>query len=326
MLGKGADAPLPDRTTPMPLRLLKVAVLLAILVLTPPLADHPFITTVFISALMFGLLGAIYDLMLGYAGLTNFGYAGFIAAGAYGSALASFHYGISPWAGLLIGGICGGLLGFLTGIVTLRLRGLYLALTTWFVAEALRFTISNTPDYTRGVLGLAVEPFPNAFGIGFSRGQLLNYYFLLIVLGAIIMIAMHLLVRSRVGLAFKAVREDQLATESLGLNATRYKLINLTVACFLTGVVGSYYAHYLGILSPTPEEFGVPRTVEILTIAYVGGRGTLWGSLFAAFLLIGFQEYFRELEAWRLVMFGALLILVMLFAPKGLAGLKRYVW
>jgi branched-chain amino acid transport system permease protein len=91
-------------------------------------------------------------------------------------------------------------------------------------------------------------------------------------------------------------------------------------------VVGSFYAHYLGILSPTPEEFGVPRTVEILTVAYVGGRGTLWGSLFAGFLLIGFQEYFRELEAWRLVMFGMLLIGVMIFAPKGLAGLKKYVW
>jgi branched-chain amino acid transport system permease protein len=146
------------------------------------------------------------------------------------------------------------------------------------------------------------------------------------VLGAVILIAMHLLVRSKIGLAFKAIREDQLATESLGLNTTRYKLINFTVACFFTGVIGSFYAHYLGILSPTPEEFGVPRTVEILTIAYVGGRGTLWGSLFAAFLLIGFQEYFRELEAWRLVMFGALLIIVMIFAPKGLAGLKKYVW
>ena len=98
------------------------------------------------------------------------------------------------------------------------------------------------------------------------------------------------------------------------------------MACFLTGVLGSFYAHYLGILSPTPEEFGVPRTVEILTVCYVGGRGTLWGSLFAAFLLIGFQEYFRELEAWRLVMYGALLILIMLFAPKGLGGLKKYVW
>jgi branched-chain amino acid transport system permease protein len=309
-----------------PARALKVAALVGLLILVPPLADHPYVTTIFISALMFGIWGAIYDLMIGYAGLTNFGYAGFIAAGAYGSALASFHYGISPWFGLLIGGLCGALLGLFTGLITLRLRGLYLGLTTWFVAESLRFTISNTPDYTRGMLGLAVAPFPDILGIDFSRGQLLSHYYLLMVLGAVILLLMHLLVRSKIGLAFRAIREDQLATESLGLNTTRYKLINFTVACFFTGVIGSFYAHYLGILSPTPEEFGVPRTVEILTIAYVGGRGTLWGSLFAAFLLIGFQEYFRELEAWRLVMFGALLIIVMIFAPKGLAGLKKYVW
>jgi branched-chain amino acid transport system permease protein len=309
-----------------PARVLKVAVLLGLLILVPPFLDSPYLTTVFISALMFGLFGAIYDLMIGYAGLTNFGYAGFIAAGAYGSALASFHYGISPWLGLLIGGTCGALMGLFTGLITLRLRGLYLGLTTWFVAEAVRFTIANTPEYTRGVLGLAVDPFPSVLGIDFGRAKLLNYYYLLIVLGALIMLAMHFLVRSKVGLAFRAIREDQLATESLGLNATKYKLINFTVACFLTGVLGSFYAHYLGILSPTPEEFGVPRTVEILTVCYVGGRGTLWGSLFAGFLLVGFQEYFRELEAWRLVMYGALLIAVMLFAPKGLAGLKKYVW
>ena len=309
-----------------PARILKVAVLLGLLVLVPALVDRPYLTTVFIAALMFGLFGAIYDLMIGYAGLTNFGYAGFIAAGAYGSALASFHYGVSPWFGLLIGGVCGAFMGFLTGVITLRLRGLYLGLTTWFVAEALRFTIANTPDYTRGVLGLAVDPFPDLIGIDFSRGNLLTHYYLLVVLGALIMAAMWLLVRSRIGLAFRAIREDQLATESLGLNATKYKLINLTVACFLTGVLGSFYAHYLGILSPTPEEFGVPRTVEILTVCYVGGRGTLWGSLFAGFLLVGFQEYFRELEAWRLVMYGALLIAVMLFVPKGIAGLKKYVW
>lgn len=309
-----------------PLRLLKLAVPLVLLVAIPPFADNAFVTTVFISALMFGILGAIYDLMLGYAGLINFGFAGFIAAGAYGSALASFHYDVSPWFGLLIGGVCGGLMGFFTGVITLRLRGLYLGLTTWFIAEALRFTISNTPGYTRGMLGLAVDPFPDLFGIDFSRGNLLSYYYLLMVLAALIFIAMYLLVHSKMGLAFKAIREDQLAAESLGLNTTKYKILNFTIACFLTGVVGSFYAHYLGILAPTPEEFGVPRTVEILTVAYVGGRGTLWGSLFAGFLLIGFQEYFRELEAWRLVMFGALLIGVMIFAPKGLAGLKKYVW
>lgn len=308
------------------LRVIKLAVLTGLLLFVPPLADSPFITTVFISALMFGIFGAIFDLMLGYAGLINFGYAGFIAVGAYGSALASFHYGISPWAGLFIGGAVAAALGFITGVITLRLKGLYLALMTFFVGEAVRFSISNTPEYTRGVLGLSVDPFPSILGVDFGRDNLLAYYYLLIVLGTIILMAMWLLVRSKIGLAFQAIREDQLATESLGLNATRYKLLNFTVASFFTGIMGAYYAHYIGILSPTPEEFGLPRTVEILTITYVGGRGTLWGSLFAGLLLIGFQEYFRGLGAWRLVLFGALLIVVMLFARKGLSGLKKYVW
>jgi len=308
------------------LRVLKVAALLALLVAVPPLADNPFITTVFISALMFGLLGAIYDLMLGYAGLINFGYAGFMAAGAYGSALAWFHYGVNPWFGLLIGGAITAVLGFLTGVISLRIKGLYLALMTFFVGEALRFSISNTPDYTRGMLGLTVAPFPDMLGISFSRSNLLAYYFTLLLLGAVIMMAMWTLVRSKIGLAFKALREDELATESLGLNATHYKLLNFTIASFLTGVIGGFYAHYLGILSPSPEEFGVPRTVEVLTITYVGGRGSLWGSLFAGFLLIGFQEYFRGLGPIRLLLFGILLIIVMLFARRGIAGLKKYVW
>ena len=308
------------------LRATKVALPVAALVLVPLLADSPFVTRVFVSALMFGILGAIYDLMLGYAGLINFGFGGFLAVGAYASALASVHYGISPWLGLGIGGLATAFVGLFTGVITLRLKGLYLALMTFFVGEAIRSTIANTPETTRGVLGLAVEPFPDLLGIGFGRDDPLAYYYLLLVLGALIMLAMVLLVRSRYGLAFKAIREDQLAAESLAIDATRYKLVNFTVASFLTGVVGAFYGHYLGILTPTPEEFGVPRTVEVLIVTYVGGRGTLWGSLFAGFLLIGFQEYFRSLGAWRLVLFGLLLIGVMLFARKGLSGLKKYVW
>jgi branched-chain amino acid transport system permease protein len=176
------------------------------------------------------------------------------------------------------------------------------------------------------MLGLSVAPLPDLFAISFSRANLLNYYYLLLVMGAIIMALMTLLVRSKFGLAFKAIREDQLATESLGISTTKYKLYNFTIASFLTGILAGFYAHYVGVLSPTPIEFGVPRTVEILTITYVGGRGTLWGALFGGFLLVGFQEYFRELGPWRLVMFGALLIFVMLYARRGLAGLKKYVW
>ncbi|HZT18208.1 MAG TPA: branched-chain amino acid ABC transporter permease [Dongiaceae bacterium] len=310
-----------------PLRAGKLGLLVFLLVALPGLIGVPYVTSVFISALMFGLFGAIYDLMIGYAGLSNFGFAGFLAIGAYTSALGAVHYGISPWLGLLLGGLLSAAAGLFTGVITLRLRGLYLGLITWFVGEAIRFSISNTPGYTRGVLGLSVPPFPDVLGIDFSRGgNGLSYYYLLLLLGAVIMAAMQLLVRSRIGLAFKAIKEDQLATESLGLNATLYKLINFVAAMFFAGVMGAFYAHYLGILTPTPEEFGVPRTVEILTLAYVGGRGTLWGALFAAFLLIGFEEYFRSLGAYRLVIFGVLLIVVMIFARKGLAGLKRFLW
>lgn len=314
----------PRRITPW--RVFLIALLLGFLILTPWVSDSRFITTVFISAVMFGLFAAIYDLMIGYGGLINFGYGGFIAAGAYTSALSGMYFGVSPWIGMFLGGFVCAILGFLTGIVSLRLKGLYLALMTFFVGEAIRFTISNMPEYTRGMLGLSVRPFPDLFGISFARGNLLHYYYLLLVIAAVIMLFMHFLVRSKFGLAFKAMREDQLATESLGISVTRYKLYCFTIASFLTGIVAGFYAHYIGILTPSPEEFGVPRTVEILTITYVGGRGTLWGSLFGGFLLIGFQEYFRALGAWRLVMFGALLIFVMLYARRGLAGLRKYIW
>lgn len=307
-------------------RAVKLLVVLGLLVFVPYLSGSGFVTTVFISALLFGLFAAVYDLMLGHAGLINFGYGGFIAAGAYTSALAWFHLGVSPWFGLVLGGLVCAVLGFLTGVISLRLKGLYLALLTFFVGEAIRFTIANTPDITRGMLGLSVAPFPDLLGIDFSRGNHLNYYYLLLVIGAAIMIFMTWLVRSKCGLAFKALREDELATESLGISTTRYKLLNVTVASFLCGILAGFYAHYLGILSPTPQEFGVPRTVEILTITYVGGRGSLWGSIFGGFLLIGFQEYFRGLGAWRLVLFGSLLIFVMLYARRGLAGLKKYLW
>jgi branched-chain amino acid transport system permease protein len=299
-----------------------------ILILTlPPLIGVPYLTAVFISALMFGVLGAIYDLMLGFCGLNNFGFAGFLAVGAYASALAAHHYDVSPWWGLLLGGAATALAGGLTGLLTLRLRGIYFGLMTWFIAEAIRLTIANTPAYTRGALGLSVPPFSNILGIDFGRGGTgLSYYYLLVVLGAAIMLAMAALLRSSVGLAFKALREDALATETLGLSTLKYKLINLGVASFFIGVIGAFYACYIGVLTPTPEEFGVPRTVEIMTITYIGGRGSLWGSLVAGFVLVGIEESFRDLGPWRPLIFGVLLVVIILYASRGLAGLLKPLW
>ena len=106
----------------------------------------------------------------------------------------------------------------------------------------------------------------------------------------------------------------------LGFDVKRVKLLNFAVASFCFGVVGAFYGNYIGILVPSTQEFGIPRTIEVLAIAYVGGRGTLWGSLLGAFTLVGIQEIFRMADEWRLVIYGSFLVFVLLVFPRGLAG------
>lgn len=293
---------------------------LAVLVLVPPIADSSYLTAVFVSVLLFFILGAIFDFMLGYVNLFNFGMGGFMALGAYTSALLHTHFGLTPWLGLLAGGVATLCLGLVAGAITLRLRGIYVGLTTLFLAEFVLFALSNMRDYTRGAAGLQVETFPDLFGLSFQRSEPYALYYLLLAIVGLIYLCLHLLVTSRVGLVFKAIRDDQLGASVLGFNVVRYKLLNFAVASFFIGVIGAFYGNYIGILVPTPQEFGISRTTEILTIAYVGGRGTLWGSLLGAFTLIGLQEVSRSVQEWRLVLYGAFLILVLMVFPRGLAG------
>lgn len=293
---------------------------LMVLIFVPPLASSNYVTAVFISILLFFILGALFDFMLGYLNIFNFGIGGFLALGGYTSALLTTHHGISPWFGLLIGGLATLVLGLFAGVITLRLRGIYVGLTTLFLAEFVLFALSNLRDYTRGAAGLQIATFPDLFGFSFYRGAPLNLYYLLLIISAVIFLVLHLLVRSRIGIVFKAIRDDQLGASVLGFNVVRYKLLNFAVASFFIGVIGAFYGNYIGILVPTTQEFGIARTVEILTIAYVGGRGTLWGSLLGAFTLIGIQEMSRAIQEWRLVLYGVFLILVLIVFPRGLAG------
>jgi len=296
------------------------AVVVLVLIFLPLAVGGRYFPTICISILLFFILGALFDFMLGFLRIVNFGIAGFLCAGAYASALSVTLLHVSPWIGLLLGGIASMLLGLVTGALTLRLRGIYVGLTTLFVMETLRFTVSNAREITRGASGLAVPPFTPLFDIGFARNQPLNLYYLLLVLVIVIYLCLHLTIRSRIGLVFKAIRDDELGTTVLGLSVVRYKLLNFVIASFFIGVIGSFYAHYIGILVPTAQEFGIQRTVEILTIAYIGGRGTLWGSLLGAAVLVGIQEVFRDLDEWRLVIYGVVLIVIITVFPGGLAG------
>ena len=171
-----------------------------------------------------------------------------------------------------------------------------------------------------------VPPIPNIAIGNFTIDWIANrlpYYYLILGLCTIILIIMYLIVRSKIGLAWRAIREDEVAAEMLGINTINYKLLNLTLSCFFAGILGSFYAHYIGILVPT--DFTSALTLEILTFTYVGGRATLFWPILGAGVLIFISEIFRPLLILRLVIYGVLLILTMIAFPKGFSGLKDQI-
>ncbi len=293
--------------------LLIIAFLIALI---PPLLGNEYLTTVFISILLWAAISASFDLTAGFIRVTNFGYAGFFAVGAYTSGLLALHFGISPWIGLFPGILFAAALGGLVGLLTLRLHGIFAAAFSWFIAETIKYTLAAEADVTRGYHGLMNPPlFP-----GVSR--LPYYYFILAVLVFEVAVLMKL-VKGKMGFAFRVIGEDETAARSIGVNVVFYKVACFTISCAFAGLLGVFYAHYVGVITPDVSSLGI--TVPALAICYVGGVGTIWGSIPAAFIIITIFETLRELEAFRFIIYGVLLIVVMIWARGGLVGLATKI-
>lgn len=303
---------------------------LILLIIVPPLVRNSFFTNLLILGLLWGIVGSILDLTVGYAGLSNFGFTMFLGIGAYVSALGYIKLGISPWLGILLAAISAALLGAFVGFITLRTAGFYLAIITWFVAEVLKYLFAEPLiEITRGYLGLSVPPFPSIFSIKFTAAfYRLPQYYLLLSLVMITLIALRRIANSGIGMAFKAMRDDELAAQTRGINTAKYRILNLTITGFFAGLFGSYYAHYSGGINP--DLFSVNWTVLAYTTLFVGGRGSIWGPMVAGIILAFFLEIFRPLIIIRLILYGVLLVIVMMFFPGGIASLKpkleKYFW
>jgi len=292
----------------------------ALIIATPFIVRDSYVSHIFITALLYGTLAASFDFGVGYLGIVNFGYAAFMGLGAYTSAIAAISFGINPWLGLLLGGAVAGLLGLATGVLTLRLYGIFVACFTWFLGMALMFLIAVTPEITRGYLGLSVPHFPNVWILDFTDPLRLSYFAIIAILSLpILFLMLYLGNRTRMGLAFRALRGSEPAAMACGINPLKYRVMNFVITCFIAGTLGSFYAHYIRIL--TPSLLQTSKTIEILAIAYLGGRRSLWGSIPAAFLIISVLEFLRPLEAYRFIIYGIILILIMIFYPGGLARL-----
>lgn len=286
--------------------------LLTILAIAPLLIKDEYILHLMVVSLFFGAQAMAFDFTVGFINVVNFGFAAFVGLGGYTSALLAVKLGCSPWIGLIAGAVAAGMLGFLTGILTLRLRGIFAAVMAWFVGLALMALTAAMVDLTRGMLGLHVPLFLDTT----ARRP---YFYILLPMAIGTYVALRTVTNSHIGLAFRAIGQNLGAARASGVDPTRYKVINWTLSCAFAGLLGVFYAHFIGIL--TPDVMHTKHTVEVLALSYIGGRGSLWGGLLAAFLVIPIFEYLKPLMEIRLIIYGLLLILTMIFYPGGLAGL-----
>ena len=289
----------------------------------PILIKDEYFIHILIFAGIYIMLALSWNLLAGYAGQLNLGQAAFFGMGAYSAALLTLKVNLSPWLGLLAGGIAAGIFGVALGFPSLRLKGPYLAIVTIGFSETLRLVIMNWVSLTRGPLGLFGIPpltsinIPYIAEFDFSQEKYCYYIIFLLVLLSIWIV--NKLVKSRFGLILTSIREDEVATQSIGINTFKYKLLIFIISAFLAGVAGAFYAYYIRLISP--EMLMISVTFTILSMAVIGGIGTIIGPIIGAVVLTFLSEGLRVMPEFRLIVYGLLLVLVILFAPKGLMGL-----
>jgi branched-chain amino acid transport system permease protein len=296
-----------------------VLILAALLPFVPPF-NREDILRAMVGAALIGAQAVAFDFTAGYIGVVNFGFAAFVGLGAYTSGILSVEYGVSPWLGLFAGAFVAGAIGFFTGVLTLRLRGMFAAVMAWFVGLALMGLARNMVDLTRGPAGLSTPML-------LPTTSNTPYYYVILGMLVVTYLVLGGITRSRIGLAFRAIGQNTDAARASGINPTFYRVLNFTIQCAFAGWLGGFYAHYYGIL--TPQVMATSHTVEVLAITYIGGRGSLWGGPVTAFPFIFFMEWLRSnlsnLPGLNLVIYGLFLILIMIFYPSGVMGVYDWV-
>jgi len=292
-------------------RELKVSLIfLAIVALLPLVVKVPYWLGVLIVSMYFAIVSAAWNLLAGYTGQFSLAPATFAMIGAYSSGLLYHHFQVSPWIGIPVGVVAAALIGLLLGVVVLRLRGPYLALTTLSFAEITRLVIGNSYDLTRGDLGLSV---PAIF-----ESRLAYYYLFLAVLVAV-QLGLYILVRSRAGLYLQAIRDDDVAAAGRGVNVVRWKTVSFSLSSGICGLAGGIYVHFIMLASP---EIGlVLQTGLVMCMVVIGGMGTLIGPVLGAFLVEVASEAFRDVGLSHMLVFSLMVILIGRFFRDGLWGL-----
>jgi len=274
------------------------------------------------TAFMYIMLGLGLNIVVGVAGLLDLGYVAFYAVGAYTYALLNYHFGLNFWVCLPIGAALGALFGILLGFPVLRLRGDYLAIVTLGFGEIIRLILENWNEFSFGPSGISNIPRPGFFGVEFSLLAHTRYIYFLVVLITIFTIFMvNRLQNSRIGRAWLALREDEIACQAMGVDKVRTKLTAFALGATWAGLAGVIFAAKTTFINPA--SFTLWESINILCIVVLGGMGSIVGVILGALVLVLLPEYLRAFAEYRILTFGCVLVLMMVFRPGGIVSNVR---
>ncbi|GAA4003011.1 high-affinity branched-chain amino acid ABC transporter permease LivM [Comamonas faecalis] len=292
--------------------------------------------------LIYVMLGLGLNIVVGFAGLLDLGFVGFYATGAYTFAMLHYWAGWSFWHALPLTGAVSALFGFLLGFPVLRLRGDYLAIVTLGFGEIIRLLLVNLVDFTGGPDGISGLPKPTLLGLEMTRSasvegaqtfhqffglqfnsmhMVIFLYLMALLLAAVTLFISNRLIRMPIGRSWEALREDEIACRSLGLNPMKIKLSAFTLGAMFAGFGGAFFAARQGIVNP--ESFTFIESALILAIVVLGGMGSQLGVILAAIVLTVLPELAREFSEYRMAIFGLVMILMMIWRPQGLLPARR---
>lgn len=298
-------------------RPLLAAALLAALLL-PWLFHSTYWLKILILICIFAIVNQSWNLIMGYAGIWSFAQLALFVLGGYTTALLGKNYGVSPYLGTLAGGLVAVLAGLVIGLPSLRLKGAYVFLLTIGFHEFFRnLFILDTSQRFGGQYGLTGFGKWD-FGGATSVERLTRIYYVALLLLIIISLIIWKIIHSPLGLAFRALRDAEPYAAARGVPEYRFKLIVFSISAFFTGLAGAFYAHYIGSISPGNLDFG--DLMNRLTMIVVGGWGTFWGPILGTIVVRYFDERLRDIDQWRVLIFGATMVVVVIFLPEGLVG------
>ncbi|MFQ5455771.1 MAG: branched-chain amino acid ABC transporter permease [Nitrospirota bacterium] len=294
-------------------------IILLLLLFIVPLFLNNYYIDVLTLAGIYVVLSSGLNIVVGLAGLLDLGYISFYGVGAYVYAILSTRLGISFWLGIPLGGLAAAISGIMLGIITLRLRGDYLAIVTLGFIHIVHLIMNNWDSVTNGPNGILNISPPQIGSFIFSEP--IHFYYLILLIAIITVFTINRLNNSRIGRAWIAIREDEIAAEAMGVNTTQMKIIAFALGAAWAGIAGVFFAGKFAFISP--ESFTFFETVIVLSMVVLGGMGSIPGVIIGAVILIVLPETLREFQSYRMLFFGLALVVMMIFRPQGLIGNPR---